>query len=157
MLSLAYRPELLLLDEPFGGIDALAKEEFLSGLLEMTQQNEWTILFATNEIGEVERLADQVAILERGRLKLFEPLDELQQRFRRVEVFQALPAGFPREDAIALESADEAFSFVHPGFTSQVESQLVEQFGAPKVRARTMSLKEIFVTLAKSYQLQGSP
>lgn len=155
LLSLAYRPELLLLDEPFGGIDALVKEEFLGGLLELTQQNEWTVLFATNEIVEVERLADQVAIIEGGHLEVSESMDQLQQRFRKVEIAQPKPAGFAPEGAVGIEATDQRFTFAHTAFTPEVEAALTAQFGAAHVQTSSMPFKEIFLALARSYQARA--
>jgi len=155
LLSLAYRPELLLLDEPFGGIDALVKEEFLGGLLELTQQNEWTVLFATNEISEVERLADQVAIIDTGRLQVSESLDQLQQRFRRVEIAAPKPSSFLENGVVGLEQDEQRFAFVHTVFTPEVEAKLHAQFGAANVQTRSMPFKEIFLALARSYQARA--
>src|SRR6185436_7257423 len=84
--SLAYRPKLLVLDEPFSGLDALVRDEFIRGVLEVSALGEWTVLVSSHDIEEVERLADHVAMLEEGRLALSETTDALQARFRRVEV-----------------------------------------------------------------------
>src|SRR5688572_13162493 len=87
--SLAYRPKLLVLDEPFSGLDALVRDDFIRGVLEVSALGEWTVLVSSHDIEEVERLADHVAILEAGRLRLSERADDLQRRFRRVEVTDA--------------------------------------------------------------------
>ena len=59
--SLAYRPKLLVLDEPFSGLDPLVREEFVRGVLEVSAQGDWTVLVSSHDIEEVERLADHVA------------------------------------------------------------------------------------------------
>ena len=84
--SLAYHPRLLILDEPFAGLDALVREEFIRGILELTGQDRWTVLMASHEIDEVERLADWIGILNKGRLELCESVASLQARFRQIEV-----------------------------------------------------------------------
>src|SRR5947199_3546786 len=84
--SLAYRPKLLVLDEPFSGLDPLVRDEFIKGVLEVSSQGEWTVLVSSHDIDEVERLADHVAMLEEGRLRISEGTETLQARFRRVEV-----------------------------------------------------------------------
>jgi ABC-2 type transport system ATP-binding protein len=92
--SLAYRPKLLVLDEPFSGLDALVRDEFIKGMLEVSERGEWTVLVSSHDIDEVDRLADRVAMLDAGRLQLNETTEALQARFRRVEVTldQAEPA-----------------------------------------------------------------
>ena len=81
--ALAFRPELLVLDEPFSGLDPLTREEFIDGLLELMQDGDWSILLSSHDIREVERLCDTVAILDRGKLALHEDLESLQARFRQ--------------------------------------------------------------------------
>lgn len=76
--SLTYRPELLLLDEPFSGLDPLVREEFIDGILELMDGGNWTLLLSSHDIHEVERLCDSVTLIDSGRVVLSESLDELQ-------------------------------------------------------------------------------
>jgi ABC-2 type transport system ATP-binding protein len=55
--SLAYRPKLVVLDEPFSGLDPLVRDEFIRGLLELTEQEGWTVFVSSHDIEEVQRLA----------------------------------------------------------------------------------------------------
>ncbi len=157
LLSLAYRPELLILDEPFSGLDVLVKDEFLAGLLELTSQNEWSVFFSTHEIAEVERLADQVMILEKGRLELNESLESIQQRFRRVQLFQPLPPDQTDllQGALDLQRTDGACTFTHPRWTPDLETTWRQRFG-PAVEVKPLSLHDIFLALARSYQHRES-
>ncbi len=81
--NLAYRPELLLLDEPFSGLDPVSREDVIDGLLELMTGGNWTVVLATHEMVEVERLCDQVCLIDYGEAHLNEPLEDLQGRFRR--------------------------------------------------------------------------
>ena len=69
LISLAYRPRLLVLDEPFSGLDPLARDEFARGLLEASTAGDWTILVSSHDIEEVERLCDWIGIIDAGRLR----------------------------------------------------------------------------------------
>jgi ABC-2 type transport system ATP-binding protein len=82
---LAFRPRLLILDEPFSGLDALVRDEIVEGILELAAEG-CTVLVSSHEIAEIEHMIDRVAFLDRGRLLLAEPLDVLRDRFREVEV-----------------------------------------------------------------------
>jgi ABC-2 type transport system ATP-binding protein len=64
--SLAYRPPLLVLDEPFSGLDPLVRDEFVRGMLEISELGDWTVLVSSHDIEEVERLCDRVALLQGG-------------------------------------------------------------------------------------------
>ena len=97
--SLAYRPKLVVLDEPFSGLDPLVRDEFLHGLLELTETEGWSVFVSSHDIEEVERLADRVAIIDKGRIQLDESSESLLERFRAVEVVLEseadLPGGLP--------------------------------------------------------------
>lgn len=150
LLALAFRPRLLILDEPFTGLDPLVKEEFLDSLLEITAQSEWTIFFATHDMDEVEKVADRVAIIEEGRLQVNEPLDALQARFRRVEVLGGdSPATAP--GALEAESVEGRLRYVTPAFAGD-EAALAQRHPGARVEVAPMSLREIFLTLAREHQ-----
>lgn len=95
--SLAYHPELLILDEPFSGLDLAVREDLLDAMIELTAQEKWTILISSHDIDEIERLADEIAFIEEGRLVLREELDVLQSRCRDISVegVASLPPDLP--------------------------------------------------------------
>ncbi len=105
---LAYRPELLVLDEPFSGLDPVMREEFIAGLLEMAGQDGWAMLIASHDIEEVEKLADRVVMLNYSRVKLEESTEALLARHRLVEVL--LPA------EVALGNRDAEVKPLHQGW-----------------------------------------
>ncbi len=84
--ALAYHPRLLLLDEPFGGLDPAVREEVIAALIELMNREEWTVIISSHEIDEVERLADRVAIMDEGCIVLNEEKDQLLARCRAVSL-----------------------------------------------------------------------
>ena len=84
-LALAHQPELLVLDEPTSGLDAMVRREFLESMVDRAAQGQ-TVFLSSHQIAEVERVADIVAILRKGKLLLVEPLDELKAQVRRLTV-----------------------------------------------------------------------
>ena len=69
--ALAHRPELLVLDEPFAGIDQRSKQRIVSFLKRLNKEKEVTILFSTNQTDVVKMLANKVYLMENGRIKFF--------------------------------------------------------------------------------------
>ena len=67
-LALAQRPELLVLDEPTLGLDVVAKRAFLESLMYSNVADECTVIYCSHQMEEIERVADNLVILERGRL-----------------------------------------------------------------------------------------
>ena len=151
--SLAYRPKLLVLDEPFSGLDALVRDEFIKGVLEVSAHGEWTVLVSSHDIDEVDRLADRVAMLDAGRLQLHETTEALQGRFRRVEVTlgdREPAAAAPPETGWELERAGMVIRFVDTGYARErTEAECRARYPDAAVVAKAMTLREIFMVLAR--------
>lgn len=84
LLAISHEPEVLILDEPTGGLDPLIREEFLDGVLEGICRKPQTILFSSHTLGDVQRLADSVGILHEGRLLVESPVPELLDSTKRL-------------------------------------------------------------------------
>ncbi|HWA29235.1 MAG TPA: ABC transporter ATP-binding protein [Lacunisphaera sp.] len=152
--SLAYRPQLLVLDEPFSGLDPLARDDFVRGVLEASELGQWTVLVSSHDVEEVERLADHVALLEGGRLKFSETTESLLGRFRRMEVdlnSTAAPAGDLPKSWLDWQASAGRVAFVESAYaTERTEQACRERFPDATVRAHPMSLREIFISLARA-------
>ncbi|MEK6799707.1 MAG: ABC transporter ATP-binding protein [Planctomycetota bacterium] len=85
-VALAHEPELLILDEPMAGLDPMAREELLSGLLRSLSDRPRTMIFSSHTLGDVQRMADQIAILDRGELIVHAPVDQLLRGTKRLRV-----------------------------------------------------------------------
>jgi ABC-2 type transport system ATP-binding protein len=159
LVSLAYRPELLVMDEPFGGLDALVREEFSSGILEAVGgERPWTVFVSSHDIDEVERLADWVGTINEGRLVFAEPVSSVIARFRQVEVAvgdaATLPSGLPASWLMP-EAAGRTIRFVDSAFSDTDLGPKVHAVlpGALDITTSPMSLRQIFITLAKTFRL----
>jgi ABC-2 type transport system ATP-binding protein len=93
LASLAYWPELVLLDEPFSGLDPLARDELAQALIAIAAERPLTALIASHDIEEIERLATWVGYIDQGRVLFVEPVASLLARHRLVEV--GAPGGAP--------------------------------------------------------------
>ncbi len=83
LLALARRPALLILDEPSEGLDPVSIEDLLQTLTGVAAEGT-TVFFSSHQITEVERIADRVCIIDRGKLAADLSLDELRQDYRRI-------------------------------------------------------------------------
>jgi ABC-2 type transport system ATP-binding protein len=156
MFALAPRPQLLVMDEPFTGMDALVKDELVRGLLESAGSEGWTMVICSHDIGELELLADWVGFLDHGTMRFSEPVDVVRERFKRVDVTVS-PEPAARADWVlpsdwlSVEQSGQRLTFL----TSESADRSVEQVvaarlgGAAHIEARDATLREIFVALAK--------
>jgi ABC-2 type transport system ATP-binding protein len=86
LLALCRGAELLVLDEPTSGLDPAMTEEVLQALVSHVAGEQLTVFFSSHQIAEVEQIADRVAIVDRGRVVVAGALDDLRERYRRIEL-----------------------------------------------------------------------
>ena len=151
--SLAYRPKLIVLDEPFSGLDPLVRDQLIESLLEAA--NAATILISTHDLAEIESFSSHVGYLEQGQLKLSEETTSLAGRFREVQVSldsaATLPAKLP-ETWLQPASSGSTVQFVESRFDQERTGTAIRSAFA-EVRDVTytpMTLRTIFLALARS-------
>lgn len=153
--GLAFRPRLLLLDEPLSGMDTLTRDEVVEGLLE--QADETTILISSHELSEIESFVTHVAFMDSGALHFQEPIDNLLARFRRVDVTlsqqKQWPEGAPPSWLLP-EISGHALRFVESEFVSlsQLQLQLNACLGAVQFEVEPMGLREIGKVLIRRFR-----
>jgi ABC-2 type transport system ATP-binding protein len=86
LLALCRGAELLVLDEPTSGLDPAMTEEVLQALVAHVAGEELTVFFSSHQIAEVDQIADRVAIVDGGRAIVAGALDDLRERYRRVQL-----------------------------------------------------------------------
>jgi len=153
--SLAYHPKLLVLDEPFSGLDPLTREELIEALLECGPET--SIVVSSHDLADIESFASHIGYLDKGRLEFGEELAALSARFREIEVTldePALPAPWPTH-WLRPEASPAVVRFVETHFDSERtigEIRLLFR-GVTHIEANPMPLRSIFVTLARSTQI----
>ena len=86
MLSLVRRPKVLLLDEPFGGLDVVVRREVLEGVIDLLLESGSTVFVTSHLVHELERLVDHVAILGGGGIAFAGSLESLKSSVRRIRL-----------------------------------------------------------------------
>lgn len=151
LVSLAYRPELLVLDEPFTGLDPFVRDELIRALLGAVAEGPATVLVSSHDIDEVERLADWIGFIDEGRLVFAEPTASLLSRFRQVEVVaDSLTAAAVREPRWIVQGVSgRTLRFVDTQHDEPAAAlRIAAAFPGAEVRISTLPLRDIFVTLA---------
>jgi ABC-2 type transport system ATP-binding protein len=157
--ALAFHPQLIVLDEPFSGLDPLVRDEFIEGLLERANQS--TIFISSHDLAEVESFASHVGFLDAGRMQLSEEITTLTGRFRQIEItfdgFAGLPANWPAH-WLRPEASAPLIRFIDSQFEEdRTAAQIRQMFpSAANVSISGMALREIFVALAKSRRNKGA-
>jgi len=150
LLAFARRPELLILDEPSEGLDPVGIEHLLQMLV--TQASEGVaIFFSSHQIAEVERVADQVCILNNGRLLVDASLDQLRESYRRIDL---VFASTPPEREFRITGVEKLQTKGHQlrVFASRNAEAVVERardLDAVSVEVAPVGLREIFLETVK--------
>ncbi len=150
--ALPYRPRILVLDEPFSGLDPLVRDEFMEGLLE--QAGEMTVLISSHELSEIDGVATHVAFLDEGKLLFEESMAALSARFREVRVTlehepsrEQLP-----KDWLQARMTGNVLTFVDTRYSGDRLGERIRSVvgGVRAIDAEPMPLRAIFITLARS-------
>jgi len=159
---LAFRPSLIVMDEPFSGLDPLVRDQLIETLLDrISDDAETTVVISSHDLAEIESFATHVAFLHQGRLLFAESMDTLTARFREVTVtldeYAAVVLLKYPASWLLPEASGSVFRFVHANAESEpLEEQVRELFPqAGDIQAEPMTLRTIFLALVKSRQSQN--
>lgn len=155
--SVAYRPRLLVLDEPFSGLDVLVREQLIEAVLE--RASEMTVLIASHDLAELESFASDVAYMSEGRLVFAQEMSSLLERFRRVEVTLPEAGDLPPDLPVAwlrLQCSGSLLRFTDSQFDAARTSERIRAFwpDTSDMRFEPVGLREIFVSIAAEQTLR---
>jgi ABC-2 type transport system ATP-binding protein len=142
LLALARRPRLLVLDEPTSGLDPVARHELLAELMDVLRDDRRAILLSSHHTQDVERIADRICFIDRGRVVAASDKEAFLERWRRVQL--RLPPGQPARhlpEIVHCERDGNLATLTVDGFSDA----LLAGLGAPVQAVQRMSLEEIFV------------
>ena len=150
--ALAFHPRLIILDEPFGGLDPLVREQLIEGLLERATES--TIFISSHDLAEIESFASHVGYLESGKLLFSEDMASLSIRFREVEIIRhsdsPLPTTLP-DTWLQTKSSGAVVRFVDSRFDEQrATAEIARVFGSVRdTQFRPLTLRSIFLAMAR--------
>ena len=148
-LALAASPELLVLDDPTLGLDAVARRALYEELIGELADRGTAALVTTHDIDGIEPIADRVAVLHEAQLVVNETLEDLKGRFRRLRCgASTAPFSWEPFAPIAAAEKDWGREAVVADFTEERLSAFMARTGSDNVEVDPLSLEEIFLSLA---------
>jgi ABC-2 type transport system ATP-binding protein len=154
---MAYRPKLIVLDEPLSGLDPLVRDELMKGLLE--QHDETTVLISSHDLAEIDSFASHVGYMDGGALRLSEPMSVVRERFRAVEAAGTeplmIPANLPTE-WIDFTASEMSARWKEIDFDTERSPERAHAvLGEVLIRTAPITLREVFLALARTHRDAG--
>ncbi len=152
LCAVAHRPELLILDEPAGGLDPAARREFLETSIRLLNETGSTILFSSHYMTDVERMAGRIVMLHEGKVLLDGELDSLQEDYSLALVPHA--NGEMRERLLGLDGClgvrkrSDAWHAIFRHDPARTQTVLNSDLGVSDARCQSIPLEEMFIELA---------
>ncbi|MBI3270156.1 MAG: ABC transporter ATP-binding protein [Planctomycetes bacterium] len=159
--TLAPDPELLVLDDPAIGLDPVARRGLLEALLYVTRREGRTVLFSSHVLADVERVADRVAVLDRGVLRACCTVDAFRERVRRVVLrFSGAPPTLPEIPGLLSRwITDGELRLTIANYDAAVQ-RILEGLPLERMTAEPLGLEEAFLDYVgdrgeRTFFLQG--
>ncbi len=147
MLSLSIRPEVLVLDEPTGGLDPIAKKQFINIILDEVSDRETTVVISSHNLNNLERMCDSVGILSEGEIKYMNSVDEMKKTIRKVQtVFkEKVPQDIEKwEGVMKVEKVGRVYNII----TNKYDEAFIKRLDDSGISFKEeigMSLEDIFI------------
>lgn len=147
VIALSHRPDLLLLDEPTIGVDAVSKKQIFGELLAAVQDEERTIVISSHGLTEIERFTDHLGIINNGQMLLEGSTAGIVDRFRMFDGTCDDGAPPKREGVYVHEHQGNRLRALMD--TTKVSKAQMESMGVKGVSESPVSLEELFVALVQ--------
>jgi ABC-2 type transport system ATP-binding protein len=145
-LTLAGEPELLILDDPALGLDPVARRALVESMIYFTRGQDRTIFFSSHLLSDVERVADYIAVLDRGVLKARCTLDTFRERVRRVVVrYRGTPPAVSAVPGLLYSTHEPGLLTLTIANYDPRTQQALASAGATQVEDAPISLEDAFI------------
>ena len=147
LLAMSRGGDLLILDEPTDGLDPMTVEEVLREVVSLSASQGTTIFFSSHQLNEVEQIADHIMIVEHGRSVVSGTLDDLKERYRRLNIVLPEKPADPIRWLEGVERVTQEGRTVSILASSNVSALLRQAKSLPgaAVEVTSVTLKEIFM------------
>ncbi|MCL1161144.1 ABC transporter ATP-binding protein [Shewanella chilikensis] len=136
IMAMAYRPQLLVLDEPVASLDPVARRRFMADLFELALESGSAVLFSSHITSDLERVASHLALLKAGELLLFKEIDALREEVRLLKF--AADSDIQLPESMRLLATTRAGCVVD-GYRGQALPGMID--------ARRLNLEQLFMEL----------
>ena len=154
--ALPFAPELVIMDEPLGGLDPVSREEVVDLLIDRAPDT--TMLLSSHDLADLERLATHVVVMHAGRLILQDDVETVLSSFRAVTVRGASGEHRPTPDWLGVQGQGDDLRFVHSRFTETSLAEIQSAVGSDaKIAVARMGLPAIMAAVMRAAETASTP
>jgi len=146
-LALAPKPELLIMDDPTLGLDAAIRRQFLEGMIELIMRQGRTVLFSSHILADVERVADRIAVIDRGVLRANCSLEEFRAAVKKVifSFADSVPAQIDIDGVLHCRRSEKQLELTLVGTEEARIAEWAKSAGAEEYHTAKMNLEDQFI------------
>ena len=146
-LALAPKPELLVMDDPTLGLDAAIRRQFLEGMIELIMRQGRTVLFSSHILADVERVADRIAVIDKGRLRANCSLEEFRTAVKKVifSFAESVPGEVDIEGLLHCRRSEKQLEMTLVGTEEAQIAEWAKSAGAEEYHSAKMNLEDQFI------------
>ncbi len=151
IMALSTRPDLIILDEPTGGLDPVIRKDFLYTIVDEVAAYGTTVFYSTHNISDLEQSADHIAALYQGRLLFTSSVDELKESVHCFHIIASdYVLGQIRElpGLLGWQKSGKSGVVTMHGPREEILNQ-IQSFNPEHIEPRNISLEDIFITLLR--------
>ncbi|MCZ6855310.1 MAG: ABC transporter ATP-binding protein [Gammaproteobacteria bacterium] len=144
--AVSHRPDLLIMDEPSSGLDAVVRRDILNAIVRTVTDDGRTVIFSSHLLEEVERMSDHLTMIHDGRVVFDGRLEAIKQRYQHTKIrFAERQSAAPSlAGAMSIDGEGRAWNIIHEDSIEKFQSALSD-LGGEVVESRGVTLEELFV------------
>ncbi|PHV70871.1 ABC transporter [Sporanaerobium hydrogeniformans] len=157
MLNIAIGPRLLVLDEPTSGLDAIAKKQVLDLIISEVEESGMTVVISSHHLAELERICDEVTILNQGKVAYQSTVDDLKAKVKKLQVVfeEKAPEDLGKwPEIVNLDHVGSVYYIVTDQYSHSFEDKLRKN-GARLIEPIGLNLEEVFIYTSTVERIEG--
>lgn len=149
IMAIGHRPKLVVLDEPAGGLDPIARKEFLESIIELIHELGTTIILSSHALSDLERISDYIGIIDQGKMQVEMSLEDLKSSTRQIKIVSKNKLeNISFEDTLKLNSTEHLITGIFKNWTDDKSKKIIQKFPNATVEIQNLNLEEIFLAYA---------
>lgn len=150
IMAIGHRPKLLILDEPAGGLDPVARKEFLESMIDLIHESGTTIIISSHQLYDLERISDYIGIIDNGKMKVEMEIEKLKSTTKQVKIYSKnktldLPSEF-NNNLLKIEKTNNNINCIFKNWNENISNQLKGSINDASFEINSLGLEEIFLS-----------